>query len=162
MKKEIISQYKASLKMLLDAVNKCPDNLWDNNEFGDAYWRIVYHTLFSTSVYLSPSVTEFKPWVKHKKNYNSLGTIGRDNSPIIINSTYIKEELREYLDCIISDCETSVNNMLQDEESGFDWLPMNKFELHLYNIRHIQHHVGQLVDRLHLAGIKGIIWERMG
>jgi hypothetical protein len=162
MKKEIISQYKAAFKMLLDAVNKCPDNLWDNNEYGDAYWRIVYHTLFSTSVYLSPSITKFKPWAKHKKNYNSLGTIARDNTPIIIENSYSKDELTEYLESIVNICEKSLKGMLPDEESGFEWLPMNKIELHLYNIRHIQHHIGQLVDRLHQSGIKGINWERMG
>lgn len=38
--------------------------------------------------------------------------------------------------------------------------PMNRLQLHLYNIRHLQHHVGQLTERLHQAGIKGIKWER--
>ena len=29
-------------------------------------------------------------------------------------------------------------------ESGFSRLPFSRGELHLYNIRHVQHHVGQL------------------
>ena len=32
--------------------------------------------------------------------------------------------------------------------SGFDWLAVNKFELQLYNIRHIMQHTGELSDRL--------------
>jgi uncharacterized damage-inducible protein DinB len=48
-----------------------------------------------------------------------------------------------------------------EEKSGFDWLPTNRMELHLYNIRHIQHHTGQLVERLRQNGVKGIRWETM-
>ncbi len=40
-----------------------------------------------------------------------------------------------------------------DADSGFYWLPFNKFELQLYNIRHIQHHTGQLTDRLRQAAM---------
>jgi hypothetical protein len=41
-----------------------------------------------------------------------------------------------------------------DAPSGFFWLPFSKLELQLYNIRHVQHHTGQLIDRLRtVAGI---------
>ncbi len=46
MKIAILSQYKASLKMLLNVIAKCPDRLWENRSYENAYWRIVYHTLF--------------------------------------------------------------------------------------------------------------------
>jgi hypothetical protein len=38
--------------------------------------------------------------------------------------------------------------MVLDAASGFDWLPFTKFELQLYSIRHIQQHVGELMERL--------------
>jgi hypothetical protein len=162
MKNEIISQYKASLKMLKDVVNKCPDNLWDNNEHENSYWRIVYHALFYTSLYLSKSINTFTAWKNHKENYNCLGSFTYDKKPIIIDSNYSKEEMIEYLDAVYSNCESLVNNTLLNEESGFPWLPMTKGELHFYNIRHTQHHTGQLTERLHNAGIKGINWETVG
>ena len=162
MKKEIVSQYKASLKMLGDTIVKCPDSLWENNEFGDAFWRIVYHTLFYTSLYLSNSNSDFIPWVNHKINYNNLGKTTRDNTPIIIDNSYSKDELMKYFESIFNNCEKFVYDTDLNDKSGVEWLPMNKIELHLYNIRHIQHHVGQLVERLHQSGIKGINWERMG
>jgi len=31
-------------------------------------------------------------------------------------------------------------------------------ELHIYNIRHLQHHTGQLMDRLRTAGNIGVAW----
>jgi len=42
--------------------------------------------------------------------------------------------------------------------SGFYWLPFNKAELQFYNIRHTQHHTGQLADRLRTAANLGVDW----
>ncbi len=161
MKEEIISQYKASLSMLSDIITECPENLWDSKEYENAYWRIVYHTLFYTSLYLSKSPSEFIPWAKHKKDYNNLGEVTRDKRLIIIDIVYSKSEMLGYMESILNETDKSVNSMLEDEQSGFEWLAMSKIELHLYNIRHIQHHVGQLIERLHSVGIKGIRWKAM-
>ena len=29
-------------------------------------------------------------------------------------------------------------------DAGFEWIPFSRAELHVYNIRHIQHHAAQL------------------
>jgi hypothetical protein len=50
----------------------------------------------------------------------------------------------------------------QSLPSGFYWLPMNKLELQIYNIRHIHAHAGELAERLsQRAGIE-IDWVGMG
>jgi uncharacterized damage-inducible protein DinB len=159
MKKEFISQYKSSLKMLADSIKKCPDSLWNNEKYENTYWRIVYHTLFYTALYLEPA--GFTAWKKHKPDYNRLGTVTKDNKPIIIDAVYSKNEMLEYLVSIYNSCEDLMANTNPEEQSGIEWLPMNKKELHLYNIRHIQHHVGQLIERLRQNGIKGIMWETL-
>ncbi|KPJ52053.1 hypothetical protein AMJ39_08795 [candidate division TA06 bacterium DG_24] len=48
------------------------------------------------------------------------------------------------------------------DPSGFPWLPFNRFELHLYNIRHIQHHAGQLIERLRSQGVTDFEWVGIG
>ena len=45
-----------------------------------------------------------------------------------------------------------------DAPSGFHWLPFDKLELQFYNIRHIQHHVGELYERLAAAGGAEVGW----
>jgi hypothetical protein len=47
---------------------------------------------------------------------------------------------------------------LQSSESGFDWYKMSKLEHQFVNIRHIQHHVAQLGDRLRSSANIGIKW----
>ena len=43
--------------------------------------------------------------------------------------------------------------------SGFDWIPFTKFELTLHNLKHIQHHTGQLYERLRVNNIT-VEWGR--
>lgn len=159
MKNELVSEYKAALKMLLDTVKKCPDDLWESVEYENAFWRIAYHALFYTSFYLSQSPDKFVPWDKHIHNYNGLGTVTYDQQPIIINVIYSKNDLIDYAGDIWNDLENKVSEENMDQPCGFSWIPMNRLQLHLYNIRHLQHHVGQMTERLHQKGIKGINWE---
>jgi uncharacterized damage-inducible protein DinB len=46
--------------------------------------------------------------------------------------------------------------------SEFPWLPMSRAELHLYNIRHIQHHTGQLGAFLRRNGVDAGRWVKRG
>jgi hypothetical protein len=162
MKNEIISQYRAGLKMLTDAVERCPENLWNSEQYENRYWRIVYHTLHYTALYLSGGLDNFKSWKIHRKDYHILGPVSYNGEPIEIPVIYTREELLEYAGVIHDDCEKAVNDIPLDKNSGFDWLPINRFELHLYNIRHLQHHTGQLIEQLHHHGIQGIKWIKAG
>jgi hypothetical protein len=47
---------------------------------------------------------------------------------------------------------------LDANESGFSWYRMSKLEHQFVNIRHIQHHAAQLIDRVRSAADVGIRW----
>ena len=47
-----------------------------------------------------------------------------------------------------------------DAPSGFHWLPFTRGEAHLYNLRHIQHHAGQLIDRIREVTDQGTKWVK--
>ena len=38
-------------------------------------------------------------------------------------------------------------------ESGFSWLPFSRGEVHLYNLRHIQHHTGAMSAYVRRVGV---------
>ena len=46
-------------------------------------------------------------------------------------------------------------------ETGFYWLPFNKLEMQLYNIRHIQQHTVEFNERLGVKGEIEIGWVGM-
>ena len=78
-----------------------------------------------------------------------------------IGEPYSKEEILEYLDVCKKEAEEKVSAMDLNAESGFYWLPFKKLELQFYNIRHIQHHTGALIDRLRTKENIGVGWVAM-
>jgi hypothetical protein len=148
-KQAIKSQYYASLEMLKQAVIKCPESLWHDPKDVNEFWQVAYHALFFTHLYLQPALEDFTPWVKHREEYERLGpppssphqqAEGRD--------PYTREEVLEYHQVCCQQVEEQVAALNLDAEPGFHWLPFNKMELQFYNIRHLQHHTGELCDRL--------------
>jgi len=160
MKSDIISQYKAALAMLMDTIEKCPDDLWFSDRYANACWRIAYHAVFYTALYLSKSPGDFKPWPYHRFNYNYLGDKSHDGQLIVITEKYTKGQVIDYAKSVVNDLENLVDDQGLEERCGFEWIPLSRLGLHFYNIRHLQHHTGQLTERLHSVGISGIKWER--
>ena len=108
---------------------------------------------------LKDSGKEFVPWSKHLQEYEFLGPVPwpPHNEPNI-GEPYSKEDLLEFLDVCRNEVEEKVSSLDLGAASGFGWLPFDKLELQFYNIRHLQLHVGQLVDRLRNVQGVGIGW----
>ncbi|MFC2123765.1 DinB family protein [Bacteroidota bacterium] len=148
MKKQIISQFQASLDMLDFAITNCPEKLWKDDGAQNPYWLIAYHALFFTHLYLQENLEGFSPWEKHIEGYQGM--------KFDKGKFYTKEEMLVYLALCKEEVIEKIDSTdLNIQNSGFHWLPFDKIELQFYNIRHIQHHAGQLYDRLRTAGIKG-------
>lgn len=133
-KQLIRSQYIASLGMLREVLVKCPAESWNAPGDKECTWEKVYHALRIAHMYLQPTLDDFVPWAAHRE--------GKDAK------AYTQAEMLDYLAIV----EAEVNKRLLEVDlnapSGFHWLPINKLELQVYNIRHIQQHVGELYERL--------------
>ncbi len=140
----LTSQYLASLEMLRKAVEACPDELWAPEDPRNRFWHVAYHAIFYTHFYLHPTEADFVPWEKHKDEVVSLDQL----SDRVLVKPYTQAEVLEYLAYFESKIPGMVAALDLEAESGFYWLPFNKMELQLYNIRHLQHHVGELYERL--------------
>ena len=135
----IASQYRASLAMLREAIEKCTDALWTDARHTPPFWRIAYHTLFFTDLYLSRKGKRFTPWPRHIDKVQSLDPLVPIDVP-----PYSRTELLDYASQIAEKVESKVNQLDLGAPSGFGWLPFTKLELQFYNIRHVHHHAGQL------------------
>jgi hypothetical protein len=150
------SQYHASLAMLLDAVKHCPPDLWASEEYANPYWRIAYHALFYTHLYLQPSERDFEPWQHHRPGQQRLGASAESGVSV---TPYSVEEIAAYWRRCDELVDPAVDLLdLSASESGFDWYRMSKLEHQLVNLRHLQHHTGQLADRLRQAADHGVRW----
>ena len=155
-KEAIKSQYRASLAMLRQAIEKCPEELWTDTTYVNPFWRVAYHTIIYTHFYLGPSEADFVTWEKHKEGMQLLGLSAPESEP------YSRAEILDYLAICLEQVEVQVDAMDLEAESGFDWLPFNKLELQFYNIRHIMQHTGELCERLGTHGEIEVGWVGMG
>jgi len=162
-------QYHAGLAMLADCIRKCPDDLWTTpsprNGDGDriiyrAFWRIAFHTVYFTHLYLGQNEDAFQPWPGRRIGYYD----GMWQKPWDIEPYEFpeeaepasKQEILDYLAFVDSLIDSIVDALdLDCLNSGFPWYKkISKLSHELMNVRHIQGHVGQLSELLMARGIE--------
>ncbi len=142
------SQYHASLAMLRAAIERCPPEEWLSTVHKNAFWQVSYHALFFAHLYLQRDEAAFRLWEKHHGEGDGIG-----------GEPYTQAEVLEYwevCDRMVDDAVDALD--LDCAESGFTWYRMSKLEHQFVNIRHIQHHGAQLIDRVRSAADVGIGW----
>ena len=136
----IWQQFGAAIDMLENAMRDCPEDLWIDRSQRTEFWYVVFHTLFSLDLYLSDSVVGFAPPAPF-----TLDEL--DERGLLPERIFTKEELEKYLEHGREKCRATIATMTEDKANrrcGFDWLDLSVAESLLYNMRHVQHHVGQL------------------
>ncbi len=153
-------QFQSALAMLRKAIEFCPPDLWLEGS-PNRFWHIVYHTLFYTHFYLSPSDAEFTSWPLHRAEYNFLGEIpGKPGYKPRIDQPYTQLEMLDYHDFCVREVARRLADLDPAAPSGFYWLPFSKLQLQFYNLRHLAHHTGQLAERLRASAGIGLPWVR--
>lgn len=129
----IQSQYLAALKMLKEAIMKCPTTVWDAAQDKDKFWFKAQHVLYWAHVDVRATSTRFVPWKGHRRPQASRPTS--------------KDELLEYLAHI----ERGVTHPGSPSDLVGSAGARGRFE-HLRraiaSVRHIQQHTGELYERL--------------
>ncbi len=153
------SQYHAALGMLRQGVERCPEDLWADTSPINPFWRIAYHALYFTHLYLQPKLESFKPWEHHQTGMHDLDDVPAEaellewlelpHRPPRTGQAYTKEQILAYWALCDAMVDAWVDRLdLESAESGFSWYPIAKLEHQIVNIRHLQHHAAQLGDRL--------------
>ena len=155
----VSSQIRAALKMLRSAIEACPNELWNREADHNPFWVLAYHTLYFTHLYLSPSEDAFEPWARQVVGFSGYGkTDLGDWTKLTPDDAYAKADVLAYCEFIDGRVSELVESTPFDAPSGFRWLKFSKAEAHLYNLRHIQHHAGQLIERLRQQAGLGTKW----
>jgi len=157
------SQYHAGLAMLREAIEQCPDELWLDDRPRNAFWQIAYHALFFTHLYVGQEASSFQPWAEHQRdNQNEDGIVGEPdpNSTLPLGPRpYSRDQVLRYWAIVDDMIDATVDGLdLTRKDSGFSWYNMSKVEHQILSIRHLQHHTGQLADRLRAASDSHVKW----
>ncbi|CAN5507392.1 hypothetical protein BH09PLA1_BH09PLA1_20100 [soil metagenome] len=161
--KEVLAhQYEASLSTLHLAVARCPDACWNERVAKWKFCQAAFHTVFFGDVYLQPSddVDAFKrqPFhLEHKDIFRDYEEM-EDRPQVLL---YDKPFVLSYLQQVRTKAQETIARESADVlagPSGFSWRKCSRAELHVYNIRHIQHHAAQLSLRLRLDAEIDVPW----
>jgi hypothetical protein len=140
-------QFEASLCMLDDCINCCPPQQWDGLIGKYPFWQVVYHTLCFVDLYLSPDARSFElrdgrdgEAIMHPAGWKEFD----DEYP---SRRFEQVEMLAYLKVcrakLLATLAAETAESLQGG-SGQPHLPFSRGELHVYSLRHVQHHTGQL------------------
>ena len=147
-RKALNSQFAAALKMLENAVNDCPPELWQGRlwneheqspEFAE-FWYIVYHTLFWTDLYLTGKYDGFEPPVPF-----TLAEL--DPAGILPDKVYSRRELLDYMKYCRNKSGSLIQTLTEEDATRIchlKWGDVTYVELLLDTLRHIQEHTAQL------------------
>lgn len=159
-------QYHAGLKMLDQCVDRCPEDLWISGTFPRSYWRIAFHAVYFSHLYLGQGEDAFQPWPDRKDDFPGMWRPPFELEPYELPaeaSVYSREEIREYISFVDGLLDPTVDALdLDTDQSGFSWYPrISKLSHQILNVRHIQGHVGQLSELLMARDID-IDWSSRG
>jgi hypothetical protein len=158
----LMGQFGAALGMLAGCLERADATDWLAPVDRYAFWHVAYHALFYADLYLSPNEKAFRPQPFHLEEYNYLGPQSwAPEKKAAYDRPYDKATLAGYLETCRAKARTAIPAETETSlagPSGFDWLGFSRLELHIYNIRHIQHHAAQLATVPRRRGGEGVAW----
>lgn len=156
-------QSVAAIEMLRNAIEACPDELWDDRTEGTPVWHIAYHSLFFCDFYLSDDEKAFGPRDYHIDHYHFLPGDYEEFGGIVTTpeQSYSKQQMLEYADHCTQKCKTVFDALTEQrarERCGFWWYELNVGEFLINSLRHTQHHAAQLALILRRRADVGVDW----
>ncbi len=151
-------QFGATAQMLQESIESCPEQIWTKGLGGAAFWQQAYHTIFFLDFYLHKREADFVPAPFHRENLIYLGA-----TPL--GEPYSKATLLEYLQQVRQRAQRILAELTEDDltaPSPVPWYTIPRGEFLLNNLRHAQHHVGQLNMILRAHGAKPPEWRGAG
>ena len=163
-KRLIASQFEASLCTLGHCVARCPADLWNAPVAKYPFCQTAFHTLFFADYYLGSDAESLRQQSFHLSNQRLFGDYEQlqQREP---EALYDKSQIETYLDFCRGKAVATIAAENEEDLSAparFARKNFSRAELHVYNIRHIQHHAAQLILRLRLDTDIDIPWIGAG
>ena len=161
--KELLThQFDASLSTLNLSVARCSDAIWSERVAKWKFCQAAFHAVFFTDLYLQPGddLGAFKRQAfhgQHKEVFRDYEEL-EDRPQVLL---YEKPFVLSYLQHVRTKAQETIAREPAEVlagPSGFHWRHCSRAELHVYSIRHVQHHAAQLSLRLRLDSEVDIPW----
>lgn len=156
-------QFGASIDMLANVIEQCPDSYYFKNT---RFYYLAYHTVLLLDYYLSIPPSAFTPvlgfTIEDELN-RPAGSVG----DLIPERTFTRQELVDYISKSRQKAKTLIDTLTMERSGEQRFTEGNRegdmdypiLEILFYNLRHTQHHVGQLHLMMRQDLDKHIDWE---
>ena len=156
-------QFATAIEMLKNAIDACPDKLWDDRAEGTPFWHIAYHALFYCDFYLSEDEKSFQAPSFHVHPKQLLPGDYKEYAGLVTtpDGCLDKARLLEYADHCTAKCKAVFEDLTEErarQRCGFWWYELNVGEFLLNSLRHTQHHAAQLALILRRRADIGVDW----
>lgn len=160
----IANQFEAAFCTLNTCIDLCPHANWDARIGNYKFCQAALHTLFFADFYLGENEEAFRKQTFHLDHAGFFRDYEEfvDREPTLL---YDKQSITTYME----HCRRKASEVIASEtadsltaRAGFARRMFSRAELHVYNIRHIQHHAAQLSLRLRLDAHQDIPWIGSG
>lgn len=164
-KQVIVNQFDAALCTLSTCIEQCPDAAWTTKIANYEFSQVTFHTLIFADFYLGDGDEQtFRRQPFHVDNEGGFGDYEEFENRVPV-TLYERPFIRSY----VAHCRAKASEVIAAEtaeslsvRSPFSWLPFSRAEVHVYNIRHIQHHAAQLILRLRREYRQEMPWFKSG
>lgn len=160
----LANQFEASLCTLGHCVARCPQSIWNAPVAKYPFCQVAFHTLFFADYYQGPDADSLRPQPFHLANPMLFGDYEQlaDREPVTLYDrppvvTYLEFCRHKAVSILAAETEETLS-----APAKFPRRTFTRAELHIYNIRHIQHHAAQLILRLRLDTDIDIPWIGSG
>jgi hypothetical protein len=156
-------QFEAAIATVGLCVEACPEALWDAPVANLTFNQVAFHALFFADYYLGRD-----KHVGEQAFHRDHPEIFRDYEELLPRKQTLSYD-RPGLQAYLNHCRQKAIDSITSETAeslagpnGVSGRSISRAELHVYSIRHIQHHAAQLSLRLRLdAGVE-IPWVGSG
>jgi hypothetical protein len=150
--------------MLDSCIDQCPDAAWDAPVADLKFCQVAFHVLFFTDFYLEATEHTIRDQDFHRANLD----VFRDYEELEDRQQQLLYE-RSFIKDYVQHCRAKSGRVVASETQqtlitrcGFSRRDCSRAELHVLNIRHIQHHAAQLSLKLKLDTGEGVDWVGSG
>jgi hypothetical protein len=154
-------QYTKCFSILKNVIDSYDEVIWTNNsDYKTPAWQIVYHAIFYANIYCSSSEIDIVQWPKSRNDYHDLKKMHEliKNKEIKL-ILFTKEEMLEYAQFVENKIPIYLIKMKPEEKCWPFWYNESQLEFQLNNLRHIQHHIGEIIERHDIKIDLPYIWE---
>jgi hypothetical protein len=148
LQQSIWRQFGAGIDMLQNVIEHAPDDLLTGNR---RFFYLTYHTVMFLDYYLTIPPYNFQsglPFKITEPEDRPIDSVG----DMIPERTYTRQELLGYVQSSRSKCRELIEDLSSDQNLNLRFtegdqdgdMDYSIIEILLYNLRHTQHHVGQL------------------